>query len=207
MGERIPIRSDRDWIDGLLGRGTASSETVAELEAYLRRILARVVGGELGVDDVGELVQESLTRMVKSLSSFRGDSAFPTWAAAIATRVALTELRRRRVRETDPFDGLEDEARELACPHTPDPGAEASARQLRAALDLAIRTRLTERQRVAILAELRGVPTIEIAERLGTNQNALYKLTHDARKKLRGALEDAGFSGDHIRDAAAEVTR
>ena len=60
---------------------------------------------------------------------------------------------------------------------------------------------LTERQRTAILAELRGVPTIEIAERMGTNQNALYKLVHDARKKLRRALLDAGFSESELRAA------
>lgn len=207
MGERLPKRDDREWIDALLGRGAESSAAVSELEGFLRRVLARVVGNELGANDIAELIQESLTRMVRSITAFRGDSAFTTWSAAIATRVALTELRRRRVRAADTFAGLEEEARQLRCPRTPDPGEEVAARQLREALDGAIRTRLTERQRIAILAELRGVPTIEIAERLGTNQNALYKLTHDARKKLRGALEDAGFSREHIRDAATEATR
>ena len=52
-----------------------------------------------------------------------------------------------------------------------------------------------------IVAELQGIPTIEIAEHLGTNQNALYKLGHDARRKLRAALNDAGFTGEHIHDA------
>jgi len=70
------------------------------------------------------------------------------------------------------------------------------------ALRHAIATQLSERQRVAILAELRGVPTVEIAERLGSNQNALYKLTHDARKKLRTALVADGFTAESLHGLA-----
>ena len=53
---------------------------------------------------------------------------------------------------------------------------------------------LTEKQRTALLAELKGMPQDEIARQLGSNRNAIYKLTHDARKKLRAALEAAGYT-------------
>ena len=33
-----------------------------------------------------------------------------------------------------------------------------------------------------------------VAEQMGTNRNALYKLVHDARKKLRTHLEAQGLS-------------
>ena len=42
------------------------------------------------------------------------------------------------------------------------------------------------------------LPIEEVAERLGTNRNALYKLIHDARKKLRDYLEETGLSPDYI---------
>jgi len=62
-----------------------------------------------------------------------------------------------------------------------------------------IDTQLTEKQRTALLAEMRGVPLEEIARQLGTNRNAVYKLTHDARKKLKQGLEATGYGADDIR--------
>jgi RNA polymerase sigma-70 factor, ECF subfamily len=54
---------------------------------------------------------------------------------------------------------------------------------------------LTDRQREAVVAVLlEGMPISEVARRMNTNQNALYKLLHDARKKLKGRMEAAGIS-------------
>ena len=49
-----------------------------------------------------------------------------------------------------------------------------------------------------MLAELKGMPQDEIAEQLGSSRNALYKLTHDARKKLKERLEVAGFTAEDL---------
>ena len=57
-----------------------------------------------------------------------------------------------------------------------------------------IERELTEKQRTALLAELKGMPLEEIGRRLGSNRNAVYKLTHDARKRLKKHLEAAGYS-------------
>jgi len=35
---------------------------------------------------------------------------------------------------------------------------------------------------------------------MGTNRNALYKLVHDARRKLRTHLESQGLSTNYIMD-------
>ena len=60
---------------------------------------------------------------------------------------------------------------------------------------------LTERQRTAVIAELRGMPQAEIGRRLGITRNAVYKLTHDARKKIKRGLEASGFGAVDIRAA------
>jgi RNA polymerase sigma-70 factor (ECF subfamily) len=62
-----------------------------------------------------------------------------------------------------------------------------------AVLHEVINTQLTERQRRVIVAELQGMPQMEIAEQLQMNRNALYKLSHDARRKLKAQLELAGM--------------
>ena len=54
---------------------------------------------------------------------------------------------------------------------------------------------LTDRQREAVVAVLlEGMPFSEVASRMGTNQNALYKLLHDARRKLKRQMQAAGLS-------------
>ena len=64
-----------------------------------------------------------------------------------------------------------------------------------------VETDLTDRQRQALVAELRGMPQAEIAAQMGLTRNALYKLTHDARQNLKRGLETAGIDGDEVRKA------
>lgn len=206
MVDQPPKRSNQDWLDALNGEAGPSSRAVEDLSLYLRRVMAKVFRGRFQAEDLGELVQEGLARVIKSLGSFRGESAFTTWAAGVATRVGFTELRRRAARERtgDAFGDLQEQLRFLPT-EEPSPDESATQRDLVRALRHAIATELSDRQRSAILAELRGLPTIEIAERLGTNQNALYKLIHDARKKLKTALDEAGFRADSLHGYSSEV--
>jgi RNA polymerase sigma-70 factor (ECF subfamily) len=53
---------------------------------------------------------------------------------------------------------------------------------------------LTEKQRQALMAvSVKGMPLEEVARRLGTNRNALYKMMHDARLRLKHRLEREGL--------------
>jgi RNA polymerase sigma-70 factor (ECF subfamily) len=45
-----------------------------------------------------------------------------------------------------------------------------------------------------LIAELNGLPQAEIASQLGMERNAVYKLSHDARKRAKLHLETAGIS-------------
>jgi RNA polymerase sigma-70 factor, ECF subfamily len=61
----------------------------------------------------------------------------------------------------------------------------------------AVETALTPHQREVFVAlALNGVPIDVLAERLASSRGALYKTLHDARRKLRGALAEAGYSVD-----------
>jgi hypothetical protein len=62
---------------------------------------------------------------------------------------------------------------------------------------------LQDKQRLALTAELKGMPQDEIARQLGSNRNAVYKLTHDARCRLKAGLEAAGFGADSLGEARA----
>ena len=58
----------------------------------------------------------------------------------------------------------------------------------------AIEHDLTDKQReVLILMVFHEVPMDEVVRRLGTNRNAIYKMLHDARSKLKSNLQARGF--------------
>jgi len=83
----------------------------------------------------------------------------------------------------------------------PQPSPEQYATQ-QSYLDLlqrVIEESLTERQRKAMLAVMfGGMPLKEVARRMGTNRNALYKLIHDARLRLKERLLAEGVTIDDV---------
>lgn len=186
--------------DGSVGTTspTIAPEELAALRVHVRRGLRRAIGG-LSDDDLDDFTHDAVVRVLQELPRFRGDSALTTWAMAVAVRVAFAALRRRR-----------HQARRVACDServeravagaASDPTRGAERRHLLAVLRRAIDEQLTERQRVAVLGELEGTPSELLAARLGIARNAFYKLHHDARRKLRAALLQAGFSENDLRD-------
>jgi len=158
-----------------------------------------------GIDDtlLEDAVQDGLIRILDRLESFRGDSRFVTWAMTITVRGVWTELRRHRWKDVS-LDGLL-ESRGDAVFDLVGERAESQPRVEQSALVArvheAIQEDLTEKQRTALLAELEGMPQEEIARRMGSQRNALYKLVHDARKRLKRSLESDGYSATDVASA------
>jgi RNA polymerase sigma-70 factor (ECF subfamily) len=68
-------------------------------------------------------------------------------------------------------------------------------------LNRVIREDLTEKQRRAIHARfLYGIPPSHIAREMGTSRGAVYKLLHDARKRLKQALTQQGLDATELRE-------
>ena len=194
-------RTNEQWLAEL--RGSNPDEALADLYDLLVRGLSAALGGRAdGVDaSIGDFAQEALIKIVSNLDSFRGESRFTTWAKKIAMNVALTELKRRRWRDVslqDLLDRRTATGRGLAGPELT-PEQVAFQNMVLAKLRGAIDEELTDRQREAVVAViLEGMPISEVARRMGTNQNALYKLLHDARKKLKLRMEAAGLSPQEV---------
>lgn len=188
-------RSNEEWLAALR---EPDEEALAELRAFLRGGLARALGPQ-GVSDadLDDYAQEGLLRVLDKRASFRGESRFTTWAMSVSIRVALTALRRQRA----PAASLSEIVEPLS--QAAPPPALAERGEALAALRRAIDEVLTERQREAILGKLAGLPVVVIADKLGIKSNAFYKLDHDARKKLRRALEARGFAQPHGQGGSA----
>lgn len=190
-------RTNEAWIDSLSAAGAEREAALDDLRRYLLGTLRRVVGDRPRADDafLEDAVQESLLRVLDRLDQFAGRSRFTTWASALAIRTALAELRRRQWRDVS-LDEVIAGGGEPDALSTPEPVEHSD--ELVATMYRVIDENLTERQRNALLAELRGMPQDEIARHLDSNRNAIYKLTHDARRNLRRGLEAAGYTGSDV---------
>lgn len=198
-------RDNEAWVRDLRCGGGAQEKALESLRTYLLGVLPGSLRRYGPVPDhlLEDLVQDALLRVLDRLDDFEGRSRFTTWVTTIAVRTALTELRRRRWKDVsledvtrgDGFDP-EDPGVEAA-----DPESQAARHGIVRALESILTERLSERQRGAIVAELRGMPQAEIGRRLGISRNAVYKLTHDARKNLKAGLEASGFDAAEIRAA------
>lgn len=197
----VQVRDNQAWLADLRA---AEPEAIADLRAALLRGLRAALAGRVSGDleTISEdFVQEALLKVMGSLDSFRGESRFLTWAQKIAIHVALSDLRRKRWKDVSLQEFTETpEGEEYTPALLTDPAAspeqEAARNELLRNVERLIFEELTERQRTAMLAILQdGVPLQVVAERMGTNPNALYKLLHDARQRMRQRLEEqAGFS-------------
>jgi RNA polymerase sigma-70 factor (ECF subfamily) len=190
-------RSNEQWVRDLATDGPAGDAARRDLRAFVVRSLRRALAPRGVADDLCEdFAQESLVRVRERLATFRGESRFTTWALAIATRLAFDELRHKHWKDVS-FESMVERA---SGPVVLEQRAEASQErtllreQVLGVLTEVIERRLTERQRAVLTAELQGMPHSEIAGQLGMNRNALYKLSHDARKRVKAHFEAAGIS-------------
>jgi RNA polymerase sigma-70 factor (ECF subfamily) len=203
----VTERTNKQWLAEL--RGPNPDEALADLYGLLVRGLRAALGGYGGgvEANVGDFAQEALIKIMGNLDSFRGESRFTTWAQKIAVNEALTELKRRRWRDVSLQDLF---ARREAADRGPadtqlTPEQLALQNMVLQELRRIIDGELTDRQRDAVVAVLlEGMPVSEVAKRMGTNQNALYKLLHDARRKLKRQMETAGLSPQEVLAAFEE---
>jgi len=191
-----------EWHLDLHAQGARRDEAVAHLHAILLRAarfeVFRRRGSlpHLSAVELDELAQDAAddaaVSVLRRLGDFRGESSFRTWAYKFALLEASVKVRRRAWRDREVT--LEPEHWESLAHAGPGPDDDVESGELLEAVRDGIRTALTPRQRqVLVAAVLEGVPIDVLAERLDSNRNALYKVLHDARRRLRAHVAAAGF--------------
>jgi RNA polymerase sigma-70 factor (ECF subfamily) len=192
----------RKWVERLREGSRDRDRALTELRELLLRAsrfevqrrcdrLSQIRGG-----DQEDLAQQSagdaMVAILSKLDDFRGQSKFTTWAYKFALYEAAATIRKRA------WQGRELPLEAEQWPQVPDPGpaphGEVEMNDLLAAIREEIEKSLTPRQRQVLVAlALNEVPIDVMAERLGTTRGALYKVLHDARKRLRAALAERGM--------------
>ncbi len=149
-------------------------------------IVSRMIAGREDVDDV---VQDVFVQAYRSISRFRGDSAFSTWLHSIAVNMTIRHIRKSKIRQSvsidDPSTGFENTL-ESSDAEAPEDAALIEERKalVRAAVD-----NLPEKQRtVVVLHYFEDYSCEEIAKILNCSVGTVWSRLHYACRKLRGHL-------------------
>ncbi|MGB2956068.1 MAG: sigma-70 family RNA polymerase sigma factor [Anaerolineales bacterium] len=203
----MQTRTNSEWLNDL--RGPDQDRAIEDLRKVLKRGLIYSLSSRIKTDletQVDDFVQDSILRILDKLDTFRGESRFITWAQKVAVRVAFTELRRQRWKDISLEDLMPEDSGDftplvLADP-SPNPEKRATQTILTEMIETMLKEDLTDRQRTAMMAIVKGgMPLEEVARRMDTNRNALYKLLHDARKQMRKGLLEKGLTAQEVIEA------
>lgn len=170
----------RAFVEGLF------AQHHGEIYAYLVRMLR---DPELAAD----LTQDAFIRAFRAHADLEDPTKARAWLYQIAHRVALDEIRRRKIVRFIPWSG---EARGSS------PSAERLVLESRLSGDLErALARIPERQRSALLlGEVHEMTGLELAAAMGTSHVAARALLTRARESLRRALAE-----ERAADAAREA--
>ena len=206
-------RTNQQWLDELSQSGGQQEKALTDLRDYLLRAtilylraqrsdLAELPSAELQ-QMAEDIAQESLLAIQENLNTFRHESRFTSWAYRFAINQAISTLRRRR-RTPFSYDKLQADGSNLLQrliddPPVADPRQHIAQQNLITILRQIIDEELTSYQRIALLAVyFEERPTNEVAAWLEMTPNALYKLLHDARKKVKARLLARKLSANDI---------
>jgi RNA polymerase sigma-70 factor (ECF subfamily) len=194
----LPFRREglEQLSDDALVANCAAGDNAALEELFHRHgdNVHRVLDRLLPVDrqDIEDMVQATFVEVKRSAARFDFRSAVTTWIFGIALNLARnsvrTHVRQRRameaVAETDAFrDGHGPEER-------------ASQRQLIARLQAAFDALPPDLRTVFTLCDLEGLRGVDVARILKIPQGTVWRRLHDARTRLRLAIEGEGEGGE-----------
>ena len=200
---RMVQRTNDEWVSDLRAGDERQSLALEDLRAIILRGLPYALSGKLPSTSpvllalTEEVAQETLLRVLAHLNTFEGRSKFTTWVQKIAVRQALGELRHRRWGEVPlPEMQSEGETTPRDIPDTqPDPETIALRNDMIQRVNRIINEELTAKQRQVVnFIAIQGLPIETTARQMNMKPNAIYKLLHDARVRLKRRLEDEGLT-------------
>ena len=197
----MPERSSEEWL-ALLATNTPGATRelhelllrIARFEANRRAPRAGITGAEL--DDLAlQAADDATVAVLKKLPSFRGESRFTTWAfkfviLEVSVKVNRHPWQQRELR-------LEEDAWEVL-PSFLGFGPEESVagKELVTGVRAAIDELTPHQRRIFTAIVIQHVPLDELAARIESNRNAIYKTMFDARRKVRHFLAANGYLDD-----------
>src|SRR3974377_144673 len=166
---------------GCLAGNLSAFERLYALQGARMKNLARnLLGTQSEAEDV---CQETFLKVQRSIATYRGQSSFVTWVFRILVNTCHDLRRSRMRRKEQSHDEPEEGSRQL------EPRAPGAHPSLRMALERALRELTRRPGDVFLLYEVEGFRHREIAGMLEISETASKNSLFQAKKNLRGMLE------------------
>jgi len=157
------------------GDRAAMAEVWDRYSNFVRRVLHGALGRDSAVED---LTQEVFLAFVRGARTVSDGAKLRGFLAGVAVRLALTEIRRRRVRRwltLSPSGEL---------PELPAPVRDSDGQEVLAALDRVL-SGMSQRRRMAfVLRHVQGLEMLEVAAALSISESTLRRELSRARKQV-----------------------
>jgi RNA polymerase sigma factor (sigma-70 family) len=145
-------------------------------------------------EDTHDMLQEVWSRAYRSITGFRGKSAFSTWIYSIAVNTTINFLKKRARRTHMSLDDLDAHVEqdkdfiELAANSTP--VREANLNELQKRLNEAMQRLSEEHRAVVTMFDIQGMPHAEIAKVLGLSEGTVRSRLFYAHRQLQNFLSE-----------------
>jgi RNA polymerase sigma-70 factor (ECF subfamily) len=197
------MRTNEEWLRDLRTDGVQQADALKELRERILRAMCAYLAESAEANELAEdCAQDALLMIREKLGTFRGESRFTTWATTIAIRLLLGELRRRKWKHVSIEDssiGHDLPNRPVEALQSDNPEMALQQDEVWSLLKRIVEKDLTSRQRFVLIASVfQGMPLDLVADELGTNRDNVYKILHDARKKLKECLTKRGLTQEEI---------
>jgi RNA polymerase sigma-70 factor (ECF subfamily) len=184
--ERPPGLSDATLLAACaLGDGAALGALFDRHHRSVERFIGRLAHSSAA--ELADLVQTTFIEVNRTARAFKGRSAVRTWIFGIAANVVRHHVRgevRRRA--------LHAEATSLAVTTGGAPDETVVHRQLLRRLGDALAALPSVLRETFVLCDLEDVPGAEAARVLGVREGTIWWRLHEARKRLRAAVDGGG---------------
>ena len=163
------------------------------VEQHQQMVFRTCMGFVHNREDAEDLAQDVFVQAYRSLSGFKGESAFSTWIYRIAVNASLNKIRKSSrnsvFQRLDTLFGQE-RNKELSLPlDSPENPEEILIREEHAVLIRKALDSLPDNQKTAvILSKYDDLPQKEIAEIMNLTEGAVEALLQRAKKNLREKL-------------------
>lgn len=167
------------------------------LETLLARYQPKVFRYGLQVcgnpEDAGDVLQDSLLAMTRTVSAFRGEASLSTWFFTVARRFCQKKRRKSRFApETEQsWEALVDSGPEPVASEGTGPDEALIRDETRHAMEAAIASLEPVNRAVLVLRDLEGFSNQEVADRLGLKLEAVKSRLHRSRRAVRERLATA----------------
>ncbi len=183
------------------GSGEAFDQLVALHADRIYGLLLRLTGS---TQDAEDLAQECFLRAYRSLSSFRGGSAFYTWLYRIALNLARSSGRsKQRRKEVEvPMaavatrrgeEGERDASMEMQAV-CDSPEEVAHRQEIIGKVREALEELSQDHREVVVLRDIQGLDYEQIGQLVGATREAVKSRLHRARGELAARLKGMGYA-------------